>query len=171
MAKITNYPKSTFNPDEFTEKIFSMTKELSNYLSWPSKRTWRCVKFKWVSTKYEQSKLVEWLNFHCAVQSNNFHQNTMATILLSESETNAHNIKVFSRDKATNLKASAYFLQKRVTEMQTYLGVDDTRDTMLNRLIEAAFTRINTLNAMAFLAKEVSTIELQDLVVKSISKS
>ena len=95
----------------------------------------------------------------------------MATILLSESETNAHNIKVFSQDKAINLKASAYFLQKRVIEMQTYLGIDETRDTMLNRLIEAAFTKINTLNAMAFLAKEVSTIELQDLVVKSISKS
>ncbi len=171
MAKITNYPKATFNPDEFTERIFMMTKELSNYLNWPPKRTWRCIKYKWGFTKNEHSKLVEWLNFHCAVQSNIFHQNTMVTVLLSELETKDDNIVVFNQDRATNLKASAYFLQKLVAEMQTYLGVDETRNTMLHRLIEAAFTKITTLNAMAYLAKEISTIELQDLVVKSISKS
>ena len=95
----------------------------------------------------------------------------MVTVLLSELETKDDNIVVFNQDRATNLKASAYFLQKRVAEMQTYLGVDETRNTMLHRLIEAAFTKITTLNAMAYLAKEISTIELQDLVVKSISKS
>ena len=95
----------------------------------------------------------------------------MVTVLLSESEANDHNVIVFNQDRAINLKASAYFLQKRVIEMQTYLGVDETRDNMLGRLTEAAFTKINTLNAMAYLAKEISTIELQDVVVKSISKS
>ena len=74
LNNITNYPKSSFNPDEFTEKVFIMTKELSNCLNWPTKRTWRCVKFKWESIQTEHLKLVEWLNFHCAVQSNYFNQ-------------------------------------------------------------------------------------------------
>ena len=171
LAKITNYPNSAFSPDEFTEKIFVMTKELSSYLKWPPKRTWRCVKYKWASTKNEPSKLVEWLNFHCAVQSNIFHQNTMVTVLLSEAETNDRSIILLNQDRAVNLKATAYFLQRRVAEMQTYLGYDKTRDTMLNRLIKVAFTKIGSLNAMAYLAKEISTIELQDLVVTSITKS
>lgn len=171
MAKITDYPANTVNPDDFTEKIFMMTKELSNHLTWPPNRTWRCVKYKWGSIKTEPSQLVEWLNFHCAVQSNIYHQNTMATVLLSESEALNHKIIVFNQDKAIHLKASATFLQKRTDEIKTYLGGNKNRDAMLNRLIEAAFTKITTLNGMAYLAKEISTIELQDLVVKSISNS
>ena len=171
MAKVTDYPSNTVNPDDFTEKIFAMTKELSNHLKWPPKRTWRCVKYKWGSIKTEPLHLAEWLNFHCAVQSNIYHQNTMVTVLLSESEAANHNIIVVNQDKAIHLKASATFLQKRVDEIQTYLGSDKNRDKMLDRFIEAAFTKINTLNGMAYLAKEISTIELQDLVVRSINNS
>ena len=95
----------------------------------------------------------------------------MVTVLLSESEAVNHNIIVVNQDKAIHLKASATFLQKRVNEIQTYLGSDKNRDKMLDRFIEAAFTKINTLNGMAYLAKEISTIELQDLVVRSINNS
>tara|TARA_B100000941_G_C28291072_1_gene441545 strand:- start:318 stop:530 length:213 start_codon:yes stop_codon:yes gene_type:complete len=67
------------------------------------------------------------------------------------------------------LKASAYFLKTRVVEIQTYLKKDSKRDRMLEHLINAAFTKINTLSAMSYLAKEISIIELQDLVIKSIN--
>lgn len=171
MNNITNYPEGTFNPDEFTEKVFIMTKELSNCLNWPTKRTWRCVKFKWESIQTEHSKLVEWLNFHCAVQSNYFNQNTMATVLLSKSEANNKNILLLNRDERVMLKASAYFLKTRVVEIQTYLKKDSKRDRRLEHLINAAFTKINTLSAMSYLTKEISIIELQDLVIKSINVS
>ena len=145
-----------------------MTKELSGYLKWPPKRTWRWVKYKRRTIETEHSYLLGWLNFHCAVQSNLSDKSRMVTVLVSESEHNDMKIALLNRDKSVLLTASAVSLEKRVFDIENYFPQDRERNQMLNSLLDAAFNKINTLNTMAYLENEISEIEPRELVLNSL---